>query len=540
MTRRIFFQGLSSSSSIIVVLLSLLVVLELASADFATLEPPLAQPNDIFGTVNGCANAVLAHDNNNDGIIERSEFLDYVNNVADQLCLPPRPALDLELNTLFVTIACLCTEREEFTSPACCIGPNAKFYTDGAADPLPIRTEEQDNYLRQACLMTQAVLGDEQCVYDPSTLAPGAIGQVFIAVPPVAPLPPEGPNPAWYLLLLLLCFCCIWINCCCRRDKEIEEQWETVVTEETIVKGPDGEIIEEEPPVEPDVEAPAPPPPPVVVPPPPPPPPEEPEPEPKPPTPTPTPPPTPPPPPPLPPPPEEPEPFDAGDEFDEEGDQPRPGPPEEPPEEPPMVDEPPPPVPVVPQPPEEEPEDESEGKAKDPGSDDEDSQAGRKFRGEGLLPEPPEPEGVVLRPVVIVPPEPAEYEYPERELIEPPKEKDEDSVQEFEPYIPDGGVYDPKRPVKPPVEFNPSWQREEKPEPVYIDPRKQRIQMKLGDGDVWEHLDDWEEEEEKTGMENNNNNNMLLEDNCLCVSEYFVVHLESKHKAAFFGLLLLY
>ena len=134
-------------------------------AGFTDQQPAAPQSNDISGTVNGCANAILENDDDGDGAIRRGEFLDFVNTLADLLCLPPRPSLDLELQSVFVSIACLCQEREG-NEIDCCFGESAGLFVDGAESSTVVstkRSEEDESYLQAACLLTQAVLGPEQC-----------------------------------------------------------------------------------------------------------------------------------------------------------------------------------------------------------------------------------------------------------------------------------------------------------------------------------------------------------------------------------------
>ena len=142
-------------------------------AGYADQVPPLPQPNDVSGTVNGCSSAVLAHDDDGDGAIRRGEYLDFVNNIADLLCLPPRPILDLELQSVFVSISCLCQEREG-NDISCCFGESAGLFLDGAGSVVE-RTEDEQSYLRAACLLTQAVLGPEICQVPTATLNPGTV-----------------------------------------------------------------------------------------------------------------------------------------------------------------------------------------------------------------------------------------------------------------------------------------------------------------------------------------------------------------------------
>jgi hypothetical protein len=419
--------------------------LQFAQAQFDAPEvvdftPPPPQPNDIGGTVNGCANAILSHDDSGDGVIRRNEFLDYVNNVADLLCIPPRPNLDLELQTVFVSIACLCLEREAF-GPDCCTGDNAGLYLAGAED-VPSRTEDEDSYLRAACLMTQAVLGPDQCRWEPVTIAPGAIPGVVVPPAGTTPLPEEEEDEAnmlWLLLLLLFTVFCL-ICCCCYKKNEEEEEWEVTVTEEKFVKGPDEEIGDRglnPMPEEPEVRSP------LAI-------------------------------------PSDELPVDEGVKSLAV---------------PPVASG---PKPAVP-PGNEEDADAEKRRLGEMEDDEEDEEAGRRLGGQGELPPPPNPIGVRLRHVEKEKPPGAEYEYPERELVEA-KIKREDSGQILDHYEPDGGVFIPERAKKGSVEMpKPHYERQKPPEPVYIDPRKQRKQMGLGDGEVWDALNEWEDEQEKHG-----------------------------------------
>lgn len=418
-------------------------------AGFEDQIPPPPQPNDISGTVNGCANAIMDHDDNGDGAIRRGGYLDFVNNVADLLCLPPRPILDLELQTIFVSIACLCQEREG-NDITCCFGAEAGIYQDGAA-ALPTRTEDEASYLRAACLLTQAVIGPEQCDVQVATVNPGAVVISFPSNPIVIIPPPAdtGNNELlWLLLLLLIPFICCVCCCCYRKDKEDQEEYEITVTEQKIVEGPEGPVDDAGIPPQPeDVEQ-------AML---------------------------------LPPP--APVPFNAGDEFDEDGNAPKPGQPM-----PPMG------APGIGENENDEEDDENIGRklGANP-DDDEDEEGRRRFGGQGELPNPPAPEGVRLRHVEREPGTEVEYEYPERQINEH-KFKREDSGQILPHEEIDSGVYDPQRaPRQPVIMPNPNYQRAAIPEPVYIDPRKERMQMRLGDGEVWDTLNNWEEEEEKIG-----------------------------------------
>lgn len=380
------------------------------------LTPPPPQPNDITGTVNGCASALASHDLNHDGTITRGEYLGFVNEVANLLCIPPRPVLDLELQTVFLSIACLCEDREGSGSE-CCFGPQAGIVVQGAKANTTDRLPEQDTYLRAACLLTQAVLGPEQCIREPVTLSPGAVGNIQVVTP--APLVPadDNKNLLWLLLLLLVLLLCCCIACCCKkRGKQIEEEYETTIKEEVTTMGPTQLKSNEEPPVAPG---------------------------------------------------------------------------------PHMLRS----RPVQREAPADEEEDEGAGRRYGEAPDaDGDDEYGRKFRGEGVLPPSPEFVGLKLRHIEKEPPLEQDYRYPERNLEEF-QYKPEDSAQELDHYVPDGGVYDPQRAKKGPVQFTPSkYERAPKPEPVYVDPRKHRKQMRLGDGEVWEALKNYDDDTQNTSL----------------------------------------
>ena len=158
-------------------LFSLIIIIGVISSDFTDQQPTAPRPNDISGTVHGCANAILQNDDDDDGAIRRDEFLDFVNHVADLLCLPPRPILDLELQSVFVSIACLCQEMEG-NEINCCFGESAGLFVSGANSSTAVgvkRSEEGESYLRAACLLTQAVLGPEQCAPEISNTTSGIV-----------------------------------------------------------------------------------------------------------------------------------------------------------------------------------------------------------------------------------------------------------------------------------------------------------------------------------------------------------------------------
>ena len=95
-------------------------------------------------SLSGCANALLSNDLDGDGMIKRNEYLGFVNEIAELMCVPPRPVLDLELQTVFLSIACLCEDIEGMGGE-CCFGSDAGIYSEGAEDPDARRTQEEES-----------------------------------------------------------------------------------------------------------------------------------------------------------------------------------------------------------------------------------------------------------------------------------------------------------------------------------------------------------------------------------------------------------
>lgn len=392
-------------------------------------------------------------DDNQDGRISKGEYLDFVNLLADFLCVPPRPIVDLEIQTVFFSISCLCQEREGF-DVECCFGSDAAIFNKGAADAIT-RTEDEDSYLRAACLLTQAILGPQQCKIVPRTLSPGAV-TVAIARLRNANTDDGLSDEAtgWIIAgaVLLALLCCILVFCACtrRKNEEEEEMEETIIKDETFKSMP-------LPILEPlDVEEVSPNPSPVPM-----------------------------------------------DTYEEEA--PAGFPPGhksyEPKELAPAF------TPVMAPilrsmpPADEESVEENDNVGRKSGGDlddDEDDEYKRKFGGQGMLPQTPEPEGVRLRHIEVEKGSPDEYEYPEREFSEH-KFKREDSGQLLPHEEIDSGVHNPQRPVKPPVVFNhPKYNRPVAPEPEPYDPRKFRNQLAMGDGEVWGALATYEDKRKKS------------------------------------------
>jgi len=419
------------------------------------LSPPVPQPNDVYGTVYGCAQGLLNDDINGDGTVRMDEYLQFVNDIGALLCYSPKSELDFSLRTNFVSISCLCIEREGF-GPNCCIESNAAIYTEGAADPAD-RTEDEDTYLRAACLLTEAMWGPSQCVPEEPTLddpVAGFVGQTRVEDKGLTDRAKQLIALLVLMLLLLCCLCCIC--CCCgrRKDSKGDETWEKTVTEEIYVYGPDGNEI-----------------------------------------------------------PRENFPKD-GDRDDVERALLIPDPISDPYEEE-EVMEPPQQDPVsqvesrnmaVPQTDDISDNEPSSPKRRKIASssvkDEDDEDKNRGLRGEGGLPDDKDKDGMNLRPVEVLPgAPPGDYDYPARQIYEN-KDKDDDSAQELEHYVPDGGVNIPERPEKEPIEMpKPTWERLKKKVPSPIDLRKRRRQMGLGDGEVWDALEDYDEEEQQAGRQ---------------------------------------
>jgi hypothetical protein len=153
-------------------------------------------------------------------------------------------------------------------------------------------------------------------------------------------------------------------------------------------------------------------------------------------------------------------------------------------------------------------------------SDSDEDEEGRKKRGGGhipgdengpglriptapRLPPPEDPENPApkLRPIPPKENEDDEWDHAGRN-IDFPKDKDEMSAGEVDHYEPDGGVYNPERPSKEALDWKKDWNRQKPEEPDEVDPRKHRIQAGLGEGEVWDKLN-----QDETDVSKNNNNN---------------------------------
>lgn len=137
------------------------------------------------------------------------------------------------------------------------------------------------------------------------------------------------------------------------------------------------------------------------------------------------------------------------------------------------------------------------------GDDPEEDESRALYAG-GQLPPPedPDPERLQLRPIDPKEPEiDPPWEQPGRD-INFPKDSDEYSAGEVDHYDPDGGVHIPEREAGLPVgPAKPQWERLKKDEPEEVDLRKHRIQSGLGEGEVWNKLNEGDEVENNTDVQ---------------------------------------
>ena len=170
-----------------------------------------------------CFGALQRADSNDDGRIETSDYLSFVQDfgqntecLGDLLSLPVMP---IELTACWNQLSCQCRSRGG--APDCCSEENAHLPLSGinAVDPTPsgqtkqqppqeAYIEQEQKFLNQICLRSdQCVIS--YCGYPPPPLPPP------IPPPPVV-VPKENPEPEpnyWWLLLLLLLLCCCHRRC---------------------------------------------------------------------------------------------------------------------------------------------------------------------------------------------------------------------------------------------------------------------------------------------------------------------------------------
>ena len=159
-----------------------------------------------------CFGALQRADSNDDGRIETSDYLRFVQDfgqntecLGDLLSLKVRP---IELTACWNQLTCQCRSRGG--APDCCSEENAHLSLSGinAVDSAQ-SIEQEQNFLNQVCLRSdQCVIS--YCGYPPPPLPP-VIPVIPIPPPPVV-VPKETPDPEpnylWLLLLLLLLCCC--------------------------------------------------------------------------------------------------------------------------------------------------------------------------------------------------------------------------------------------------------------------------------------------------------------------------------------------
>jgi hypothetical protein len=403
----------------------------------------------------GCFKDLVTADRDGNGIINHDEYLGFIQEYGKRLCYEA-DKLSLEQHAAFSSLACLCRSKEG-TDSSCCLEENAKIPTDGALNPTG-RTEEEMFYLTTTCRVTDGTIDSSCPPYIKEAGTPPPVMIVPVNNVNAAEAPPEEDDKPWEwvfaalagLLLLLCCVCCCVIRR--KRAKAVEEEIEEVET--TPGKGV---AADEEAPAEQAVPRAAPGAMNSV--------------------------------PPLAPTDHESD-EDLGanraapggrpvaDNDSEEGDgKPRKG--------------------------DNEDDSDSEGEGgRKRGSNyvpDEDENTRRKWPSGQLPPTSNDLEKVVLRPIPNKEQEEnPDWDQPGRDM-DNVKVKDDDSVQEFERYVPDCGVPVDNRAVKDPVTYKRDWNRGKAPEDDENDNRKHRIQSGMGEGEIWDKLDNTQDEESKAG-----------------------------------------
>ena len=384
----------------------------------------------------GCYEDMLVADTDGDGGLSMKEYETFTADTAARRCIF-WPRLTLGQKGNYNSLACQCATHQQSAGGvdnkndmACCIGKNARLSTSGARNSAQLATEPENVFLDNVCLLTYGTLPGTNCSIK---LLPFDEPPPFVVPPP--PLDPRSGATAdasnWNLLapiiatILLLLLCCC---CCCiiRRRRRKEEQEEEII--ETEYPGKEEWLetpLQEQAPHM-----------------------------------------------------ERGMPGPVGADGNPEGYH-------------------------------DDPDDyDEEGKNRSGGYDDDEYSDGDGRRARGFNYAVPEEEDTkrrwpggeyippekpnnshALRPI---PPKermpPPEWDEPARN-IEEIKHKDDQSVQEFDPYIPDGGVHDPQRPGRDPVTWKNDWQRGTPPEDDERDGRKHRIQTGMGQGEIWDRLD---------------------------------------------------
>lgn len=404
----------------------------------------------------GCFSDLDKNDIDRDGGVRQDEFLGFIQDYAKRLCLS-NDELSLQQYGAFNALSCYCAAVEG-QPESCCLGQNGLVDTGGALTPAT-RTEPQTQFLTYACITIDNTLPDSAC--QPLILDRGTPPPVDTIILPFGGAPQGVQEPAeednvwdwlkWVLIalgLLLLLLCC----CCCtirrKRLAAIAEEEERAAESAAASKSMDVEQPPEQYPVDDyatreqlipgqdGVDAVAP-----VA-------------------------------------------FAAGGHGTDP--------------------------------------DEEEGGARGGAGGaiaDDDSEDGRRRRGAHNLPEDPEeearrirgagrlpppddpdPNGPNLKPIPPKDPNPnPDWDHPGRD-INFPKPPPAEHEAGFDRDIIDGGVHDPQRDPKAPFEpYKANWERLKKEAPDESDQRKRRIQTGLGEGEVWNALEETDDDDKKRG-----------------------------------------
>jgi hypothetical protein len=405
----------------------------------------------------GCFSDLLRADRNGDGQVKQGEYLNFIQEYGKRLCFKT-DSLTLQQSGVFNSLSCICRSQENADSQ-CCMGNKAHLSTSGADLASKSRSPIQTDYLTSICKLTDATI-DARC---PPILedrdepfVPVLPGNGVLASSPVSPAAAAAPGNdglEWWMWLLIAiaalilfccCFCCLWQR---RRAKQEEMEQE----DEHIVASMDEKGAGAGP-RDADPEQPL----------------------------------------------DRTEPYNGSDP-DLNADKPIE-------EETIIFDDVVLPE-VVPIPsPGTIPMAGASGAVV--GEDSEDEEEERRKKGGDRIPQEPDEEIIKYRgappfPPVDPPPVPPhplkpipdkeketdEWDQPGRD-IQYPVEQDEMSAGHVDHYEPDGGVYFPERPMKDPLSWNRDWNRAKPEEPDEMDARKHRIQTGLGEGEVWNKLEE--------------------------------------------------
>jgi hypothetical protein len=436
----------------------------------------------------GCYKDLLTADRNGDGVIKEREYLSFIQEYGKRICFTT-DQLTIQQRSVFNQLSCLCrtntvaaSVHDSIDNGQCCIGNNAQIATASASKVKSLRSPAEQDYLISVCKFTDATI-DGSCRPDVADR-----GTPIIPIIPgdgiIAPAKAQKNGLDWWEWLLialaaLLLFC---LGCCCvwkRRKANEQEDEENQVTTKRIDSSPFGkkqndntEPLYPEQPIDQSIL----------------------------------------------------KPIKLQNEPREQfavNSNPNIFPVQLRPVNPAMgalakevaakaAGQKHPPDGVV------------RAKARgntigDPDSDDEDV---RKKSGGQRIPDIPDeevlriigspqllplnpipPKPIKLQPIPPKEPDSDAWDHPGRNL-EYPVCKDDDSAQVFDPYIPDGGVPIIERPQKEPLDWRKEWHRQYPEEVEPFDNRKHRIQSGLGEGEVWNKLDN----DDETVIKSSSNN----------------------------------